>query len=143
MTTKDLAQRWFEEIWNRKNREAIHGLMEPGAVGCTEGGMVVGPDAFIGEMFETLTTAFPDLHLRIDGIVAEGDEAAVRWRASATHAGRLGNLEPTGRKVRFAGMTWLKFRDGRVVEGCDRWNLHALMQYLATGEEAATVKAAT
>jgi steroid delta-isomerase-like uncharacterized protein len=140
MTTKDLALRWFDEIWSRKNPGAIHEMMAPEGVGCTEGGVVIGPEAFVEEMFKPLNAAFPDLHLTLHGVIAEGDDAVVRWTAVATHAGPLGGIPATGKKVTFSGMTWLRFRDGKVIEGADRWNLHGLLGLLTTGAEAATVK---
>lgn len=140
MTTKDLALRWFEEIWNRKNAAVIHEMLDAAGIGCTEGGTVVGPEAFVAEMFEPLNAAFPDLQLTLHGIVADGDDAVARWTATATHAGPLGPIPATGKKVRFSGMTWLRFRDGKVVEGADRWNQHGLLALLSTGAETATVK---
>jgi steroid delta-isomerase-like uncharacterized protein len=140
MTTKELAQRWFEELWNQRRPEVIHEMMEPGAVACTEGGLVTGPEVFLEQMYRPLTTTFPDLHVRVEGVVEDGDEAVVRWTASGTQGGAFGPLPASGRTVRFSGMTWFRFRDGRIVEGCDRWNFHGLVNFLSTGEEAATVK---
>ena len=47
-------------------------------------------------------TAFPDLHVTIYDMLAEGDMVAVRWSFSGTHKGELpGNppLPPTGKKI--------------------------------------------
>jgi predicted ester cyclase len=140
MTTKDLTLRWFDEIWNRKNPEVIRELMDTEGVGCTEGGEVVGPEAFVEQMFVPLHEAFPDLRLTLHGVIVEGEESVVRWTAAATQAGPLLGIAATGKKVTFSGMTWLRFRDGKVVEGWDRWNLHGLLALLTTGGEAATVK---
>jgi predicted ester cyclase len=48
---------------------------------------------------------FPDLALVADGVIADGDNVAVRWHVTATHAGPGAGLEPTGRRVAFRGMT--------------------------------------
>jgi hypothetical protein len=37
-------------------------------------------------------------------------------------------------------MTWIRYRDGKMVEGLDCWNQAALMQVLRSGEEMASVK---
>ena len=77
--------------------------------------------------------AFPDLELEVIGTVAEGDEVMLRWRARGTHRGGSLGLAATGLKLDFRGMTWLKWRDGQIVEGCDSWNRSGLAQALATG----------
>lgn len=69
--------------------------------------------------------------LMADDVIAEGDKVAVRWHFTATHAGPGAGLEPTGRRVASRGMTWLEFRDGKIVRGWDSWNLGGLMQQLA------------
>ena len=54
----------------------------------------------------------------------------VRWAAAGTHTGPGLGVPPSGRKVRFRGMTWMRFRDGKLVEGQDSWNLAGLLQAL-------------
>ena len=41
--------------------------------------------------------------------------------------------ETTGNPVTYQGMTWLKVKDGKIVEGRDFWNMGAVMQTLAGG----------
>ncbi|MFN0129087.1 MAG: ester cyclase [Verrucomicrobiales bacterium] len=95
---------------------------------------------YIERLYLPFTAAFPDLRVTVQGIVAEGDDAVVRWSVTGTHAGPFGPVAASGRSVTFQGMTWLRFRDGKICEGCDRWNLHALLELSATGTESATVK---
>jgi predicted ester cyclase len=59
--------------------------------------------------------------------VADGDRAVVRWSAQAHHEGELLGIAPSGREIRFRGMTWMVFRDGKIVEGWDSWNLGGLL----------------
>jgi predicted ester cyclase len=138
MSNKDLAKRWFEEIWNRKNIGVIHEMLHPEGKGQTEGGTVIGPDQFEKELFGPLNGAFPDIGIKFDGIIEEGDDVVVRWIAEGTHSGALLGIQPSGKRVRFSGMTWLKFSHGKLVEGWDRWNLHGLLNLLQTGQASAT-----
>lgn len=140
MTTKELATRWFTGIWNDRDPGVIHELMAPGCLGHTEGGTLVGPDAFVTHMYEAFTAAFPDMQLTLHQVIADGDDAVGRWTVTGTHTGPLAGIEPTGRKIQFSGMTWLRFRDGKLIEGADGWNAHALAALLTTGAEAASVK---
>ena len=142
MNNKELARYWFEEIWNKKNPAVIHQLLHEECVGHTEGGKVVGPAAFERESFDVLSTAFPDIQVTIDGIIGEGDDVVVRWTAVGTNANSLLGIPATGGKITFAGMTWLQFSNGKIVEGWDRWNISGLVNLLQSGQGTATVKAA-
>jgi steroid delta-isomerase-like uncharacterized protein len=140
-TIKALAARWFEELWNRKNSGALQDLMAPGATGDTEGGTVTGHADFVEKLHRPLVGAFPDLRVTIDGIVAEDNDAVVRWTLRATHGGDALGMPASNRRVALGGMTWLQFKDGKVVAGWDRWNATGLMAYLKDGAECATVRA--
>ncbi len=142
MDIKKLAERWFDEIWNRRNPGVVNELMDPAAVGVSEGGTIRGPEEFRTQIFEPLTAAFPDLRVKIEDVIAEDDRVALRWTVWATHAGTFAQMAPTGRRLQFAGMTWLVFKDGRIVSGSDSYNLHGLLAYLATGTECASVRCA-
>src|SRR5919109_1449901 len=49
-------------------------------------------------------TAFPDLHVTIQDMVAEGDRVAVRWTWTGTHQGPFMGVPATGKHVDGAGM---------------------------------------
>lgn len=78
-----------------------------------------GPEPVLkyGEM---LQAAFPDLRVKIEDIVAEGDRVAVRATWCATHRGVLQMLPvpASNRAVSFTGMVFWRVRDGKIVE---RW----------------------
>ena len=132
--TKALARRWFQEVWNDRNDAAILELMDPDSVGHVEGGEARGPEAF-RSMRATFLSAVPDLRVDVEDIVADGEDAVVRWRVVGTHDGDGFGFPSTGRAVDARGMTWLVFRNGRVVEGWDCWNLHGLLLSLQSPEE--------
>jgi steroid delta-isomerase-like uncharacterized protein len=142
MTTKQLAQKWFDELWNNHNPAIIAQIMDASAVGVTEGGEIHGPDEFRKAVYEPLIQAFPDVGVAIDGMIAEGEEVAVRWTVAATHHGALGEVPASGKQVRFSGMTWFKFKNGKIVSGADSYNLHGLIAYLSGGPASATVRGA-
>jgi len=126
---RQLAIRWFEEVWNQRRRATIHELVAPAAAGHLEGQEIAGSEEF--SLFaDELLNALPDLAVTIEDVVADEENAVVRWRFHGTHKGKGMGLEPTGREVFCSGMTWLKFREGKIVEGWDRWNHGAFVQQL-------------
>ena len=124
-----LARRWFEEVWNQRRAATVHELLEPDSVGHLQTGDVVGPQPFLEVQAEFLQ-ALPDVRVRVEDTVAQGDQVVVRWSASGCHHGKGMGCDPTGTQVRFWGMTWLRFRAGKMVEGWDAWDLGGLMQRL-------------
>ena len=116
-----IAQRWFDEVWNKQRRETIHELMAPGCVGHSPTGDTTGPVEW--EVFwRRLTGAFSRISVQIDASVSDGRNVVVRWRGSMTHSGPALGLQPTGREVRIQGMTWMVVEGGKVVEGWDGWD---------------------
>jgi steroid delta-isomerase-like uncharacterized protein len=67
-----------------------------------------------------LHKAFPDLRVKIEDIVAEGDRVVVRARWIGTHRGvfPLMPVPVSNRAFAFSGMVFWRIRDGKIVE---RW----------------------
>ena len=78
-----------------------------------------GPEAAL-HYRAMLHTAFPDLRIKIEDILAEGDRVAVRASWTGTHRGSLPMMpvSATNRTVSFTGMVLWRIRDGKLVE---RW----------------------
>jgi len=79
------------------------------------------PEPFAGhqgarQFFKLYVTAFPDLHLDIEQILAAGDShVVVRWRSTGTHLGPLADIPATGRKTSVHGCNVIEVKQGRVV----------------------------
>jgi predicted ester cyclase len=125
-----LAIRWMEDNWNLRREAVIDELMHPDGVGYMEGMRVNGPADF-RVVREELLSAFPDLRLELEAVIAQDDIVAVRWRLRATHTGPGLGVRASGRPVDCVGSTWLRFADGKIVEGHDTWNQGALLAALA------------
>jgi predicted ester cyclase len=70
--------------------------------------------------------AFPDVRMEIVELVAEGEIVVGRFRCSATHLGKWGDREPSGR--RFEGVDEVYFftvTDGRVAR---MWGLEDTLE---------------
>jgi len=129
---KLLLKRWFEQVWNRKSEAAIdemfsqqgksHGFPDAETV-------LVGPEAFKA-VHRTFCGAFPDLHVDLEDILAEGDRVAVRWRVSATHLGDHLGFPATGKKTSLDGSSFLIVKGNQVIEGWNQMDLQAMMQKL-------------
>jgi len=125
---KDLAIRWFEEVWNQRRADTIEELSCPNCIGHMEGQAYSGIAEF-KQMREQLLGALPNLKIVIEDVLADENAAVVRWRVDGKHTGQaLGS--PTQKAISFSGMTWLKFTDGKISEAWDRWNRDGLLRQL-------------
>jgi predicted ester cyclase len=63
-----------------------------------------------------LRAGFPDLHLEIDEIIANGDKIWVRMTGQGTHGGPFAGLAPTGKRFTICVMDVCRFEHGKIVE---------------------------
>ena len=80
-------------------------------------GQVPGPEGY--RMFFTgLRTAFPDMSVTLETLVADEESIAFAYTLTGTQTGPLMGFAPTGKKINIRGMQISKFKDGKMVE---RW----------------------
>jgi steroid delta-isomerase-like uncharacterized protein len=79
----------------------------------------------------TFLTAFPDLTMTVDDVVAEGDRAVTRWTLRGTHDGETEEFgPPTGRRVELEGLSLHRAEGGRIVEEWERYDNLTVLQQL-------------
>ncbi|MFB7510208.1 ester cyclase [Streptomyces broussonetiae] len=74
-----------------------------------------GPQA-LKDIWTVLLSAFPDLHVAVEDVIAEGDKVVVRNTVTGTHQGDYRGLPPTGRKVAYHEIFVFRCAHGRIVE---------------------------
>jgi steroid delta-isomerase-like uncharacterized protein len=82
------------------------------------------------QFFAVFWTAFPDLSVKIEEIVAEGDKVAIRVINTGTHKGDFQGIPPTGKKVSFEGRDFITLRGGKIVEQQAGVDMMKLMQQI-------------
>ncbi len=68
------------------------------------------------EVFTRLHRAYPDLHVAIEDLIAEGDRVVSRNVVTGTHRGEYMGIPPTGRSVTYNEVFIFRFHDGRIAE---------------------------
>ncbi len=58
------------------------------------------------------------------------DEVAVRWMAEGTQQGELLGIPPTGKHLRFGGMSIFRLAEGKIAEQWEEWDKLDLMRQL-------------
>jgi steroid delta-isomerase-like uncharacterized protein len=113
--TASVARSYFEAV-GRRDLDAMSAFYVPGGVGEIYGLVRLEVPGSYRAWFGDLFRAFPDLEMEIVEIVAEGEKAAVRWRANGTFDGDADfeGLAPNGATVAVQGCDVLTIRDGRI-----------------------------
>ncbi|MGC1852960.1 MAG: ester cyclase [Solirubrobacterales bacterium] len=110
-----VARAYFEAV-AAQDLDAMVDFWEPGGTGEIHGLVELqAPDTYRA-WFANLFAAFPDFRFEVLDVVAEGEQAAVRWRATGTFNGdtKFEGMEPTGAKVDVTGCDLVTIRNGRI-----------------------------
>jgi steroid delta-isomerase-like uncharacterized protein len=66
--------------------------------------------------YELMRRAFPDLHARVDDIVAADDNVALRLTLSGTHQGDFQGIQASGRTIGYVSHEFYRVADGLIAE---------------------------
>jgi steroid delta-isomerase-like uncharacterized protein len=80
-------------------------------------------------------SAFPDLTIRVDDQIAEGDKVVTRWSATGTHQGELLGIPATGKQASVTGITIDRIVNGKIAESWNNWDTLGLLQQLGVVPE--------
>jgi hypothetical protein len=106
---KVTVRRLIEEVFNGGHLEIIDHLYSP----------ELAPAA--KRWITPFRASFPDVHMEIVELIAEGDNVVGRFTCSATHLGDWLGHAPTGRRFeRVDEVTIFRLREGRIVHA---WSL--------------------
>jgi predicted ester cyclase len=68
------------------------------------------------DSFGVYMKAFPDMHVNVEELIAERDLVAARFSGEGTHRGELFGTAPTGKRIKFNGIDFLRIKNGKAVE---------------------------
>jgi steroid delta-isomerase-like uncharacterized protein len=116
---KAIVRKAYEEAWNKKNVDALDELLPVEYDLHRDTGERSGREV-IKDVIRGYHAAFPDLHVTIERLVAEGEWVVMRGVWSGTHLGTMqtvyGPMEATGREMKWDGTHLFRIADGRIAE---------------------------
>jgi predicted ester cyclase len=114
-SNKELVRRYYERVVDEHRPEELPLFIHPKYVDHNSDGNERGP-ALVFAHLEGLRRTFPDFHLRVEQMVAEGDLVATRVTASGTHTGVWQEIAPTGSEIRLDGINIDRVEAGLIAE---------------------------
>jgi predicted ester cyclase len=118
-SNKALVARYFDEVWTRKNLDAIDKFVAPNLVNHAAINEAQGA-AGLKTINTKLLKAFPDMTMQVLNVATDGDEIViVRATAEGTHTGDLDFKTPlpaTNKHMKVDQVHTFRVKDGRIVE---------------------------
>lgn len=130
-SNKQLALRWFEEVWNQRKETAIDDMLSPEcrAYGLAGDAPLIGPEGF-KTFYRSFCSAFPDLKVVVHETIAEGDKIAIRWAVTMTHLGDGLGFPASGKKASLDGVTIAVIKNGKIEGGWNHMDIGGLIAEL-------------
>jgi predicted ester cyclase len=101
---KATVRRLVDEVFNGGRLEVIDELYAPELAAAAK------------RWITPFRASFPDVHMEIVELIAEGDKVVGRFTCSATHQGKWLGQAPAGRRFERIDEVWiLRLRDGKIV----------------------------
>jgi steroid delta-isomerase-like uncharacterized protein len=128
---KDLVMR-FTEVSNAADWDALQEIVADDFTrhsAATAGPPVTSRDEFI-QLQESFLASFPDQHVAVQQLIAQGDYVAGRAVYSGTQSGPMGEFPATGRRAEAPFLAIFRIEDGRVAELWVEWDNVAMLTQL-------------
>jgi steroid delta-isomerase-like uncharacterized protein len=110
-----VMRQFVEVIINNGDYSALNDLVHADYVYRAPGQEMRGAEE-IQALFETYRSAFPDLHVLMNDLIATDDRVAIAFTLTGTHDGALMGLEATGKRVKVNGTIFSRFEGGKIIE---------------------------
>ena len=115
---KAIVRRVPEEITSQGRLELIDELFSPDIVDHTfipELGLTPGREG-IRQFISMLRAAFPDIDIKVQDVIAEGDKVVVRNSAQGTQQGEFMGIPPSRKHASWSEIHIVRIADGKIVE---------------------------
>jgi len=127
---KASMRRFYDEVFNKKNRAAIDEFIDPTQV---DHAAPPGTPGGLEGAKHTVTmylTAFPDLHFTVEDLIAEGDKVVARLTVRGTQLGAFMGTPPTGKQATSTAIDINRMAGGKSVEHWLNMDTLGLLQQL-------------
>ena len=127
---KAIVQGMIDEIFNKKNVDALGNFMAEDMVDHNPPPTDKPGLEGMKDMMRMYLSAFPDLSVQVEDIIAEGDKVVMRATTSGTHQGEFMGIAATGKKVSFGEIHVIRIAGGKMVEHWGIEDQMGMMQQL-------------
>ena len=125
---KDFIQAYNEDFWNKQNIAAFEKYYTADFIIHYADGDL-NCEQYKG-LCQAYFTAFPDLHITINDLIAEDDKVVKVWTAKSTNKGDFMGIPATGNRIEVSGIEVFRIADGKIAENWVLMDNLGMMQQL-------------
>ena len=127
---KEIAKQLYDEVINKGKIGNLDSIMDPNYQDHLAPQQPLGIQGF-KDFLKMVSTAFPDIQVKIEDMIAEMDRVVVRLSISGTHTGVLmGEVQPTGKSAKWTGIDILRIENGKIKDRWSERNLLSMMKQI-------------
>jgi steroid delta-isomerase-like uncharacterized protein len=127
---KALYQSFIHEVFNEGRLESLSTLLSKSYVLQDAPSETVSGADGVKQAVRLFRTAFPDMRITIEELIAEGDAVCARSVLRGTHQGEFMGIPATGRTIAMATLTLVHIIDGRLTSSCVKNDVVTLLHQL-------------
>ena len=127
---KELLHHFYEEVINKHNPEAIEQFLTTDFVDHNPSPDIAPGIEGVKQMFSMYFAAFPDMQVKVEDTIAEGDKVVARVTIRATHKGDFMGIAATGKPIMMTGIQIVHIKDDKIVERWGNFDELGMMQQL-------------
>ena len=128
---KAIARRLYDELASQGNLSLADEVVAEDFVDHNPPGPGILPGREgLKQVFATFRSAFPDLRVRVEDQIAEGDKVVSRLTVSGTNQGEFMGMPATGKSASIGVVDILRFEGGKIAERWGEADFMGMMQQL-------------
>jgi steroid delta-isomerase-like uncharacterized protein len=117
-------------VWNSQNVDLVEEVVAEGFVDHHLPSELPRGPAGMKVWLSQSMEAFPDLHVVIEDVVAEGDKVVTRTTFSGTHPGESMGILATGKRIRISAIAIARIANGQLAEWWENADILGMLQQM-------------
>jgi len=116
--------RWFQEVWNKGNRNSIDELLSHDVIahGLGPTGQTNGIEEF-KKFYDDFRNQLRDVHVVVEDVVSQDDMETAFCSVTAVDIA-------SGKQVNFTGICMAKIKDGKIIEAWNQYDFLKMYQQI-------------
>jgi len=125
-----MVRSFWEEVFNGRKLSLIDEIFTADWVYHGVGGLKVYGPKGLKQFLTEYYNAFPDMQVKVENLIAEGDKVVSHVTSRGTHKGELMGIAPTGKQVTVPVICISRFVDDKIGENWEIIDLFGMLQQL-------------
>lgn len=129
-SNKSLCRKFFEELHNKGNLGIIDEVVDPNVYSHDPFPNQAAGSVGLRNTIKLFRSAFPDMSVKINDMIAENDKVMTKLTVYGTHTGEFMGIVSSNNKIEYEEVIILRITNGKIVEHWAVADALSLMQQI-------------